>query len=319
MGSSRFRRNKRGNQRPGGEAGVVLLQHAAKFRKNRRFGHWKILVFGRAPWQGDGILRRVRISMLQSATKLAVLVVVQLGLSGLASAQDLPIRERVELYSPAAIVRGWSGFYIGANGGGAIGTSRWCTDATIGFNCISGDLASHDLSGAMAGGQAGYRWQTGVLVFGVEGSADWTNLKGENPSPLLPPPPIRVRGTEVKSLYSATGSIGVGLDRWLTYFKAGWAGAQVDLNADALCPCGPTTLKTSTQYYGGTAGAGLEFKVTQHFSIGAEYDYYRLGRSDITNLTNSGGAIVPCAFCNLRMDVHSAVVRANLTYNVNRY
>jgi len=34
------------------------------------------------------------------------------------------------------------------------------------------------LFGAVGGGQAGFNWQTGALVVGVEGDFDWSNPKG---------------------------------------------------------------------------------------------------------------------------------------------
>lgn len=40
-------------------------------------------------------------------------------------------------------------------------------------------------TGAVAGGQPGYRWQTGAWVFGVEGQGDWANLSGSNGPDLL--------------------------------------------------------------------------------------------------------------------------------------
>jgi hypothetical protein len=56
----------------------------------------------------------------------------------------------------------WSGFYIGANGGwGQANESGSLVPG--GFN-----LGSHKVSGAVAGGQIGYRWQARTWVFGVE-------------------------------------------------------------------------------------------------------------------------------------------------------
>ena len=69
----------------------------------------------------------------------------------------------------------WSGFYVGANGGGGWGHSYWDANAT-GMN----------LSGAQAGGTAGYNWQAGNAVFGLEGDLDWSNLKGSATLALCP-------------------------------------------------------------------------------------------------------------------------------------
>ena len=43
----------------------------------------------------------------------------------------------------------------------------------------------HTASGAVAGGQLGYRWQAGAWVFGVEAQGDWADLSGSNGPSLL--------------------------------------------------------------------------------------------------------------------------------------
>src|SRR5215213_3131853 len=93
------------------------------------------------------------------------------GLVQVASAADIPARGRAPAYQapPPMAYDTWSGFYIGGNVGGAWGTSRLCTDATIGLNCSAGDRVDHDLSGWLGGGQVGGRIQTGPVVFGIEG------------------------------------------------------------------------------------------------------------------------------------------------------
>jgi len=60
----------------------------------------------------------------------------------------------------------WSGFYLGANGGGGWSASHW--DSVGGTNG----------SGGVVGGTAGLNWQTGHAVFGIEGDIDWSNIKG---------------------------------------------------------------------------------------------------------------------------------------------
>src|SRR5262249_20182022 len=80
-------------------------------------------------------------------------------LASAANAADLSPMTRAPVYP-------WSGFYLGVNGGGALGSSTW--DST-------GDF---DLSGGLLGATAGYNWQAGTFVFGFEGDVDWTNIKG---------------------------------------------------------------------------------------------------------------------------------------------
>jgi outer membrane immunogenic protein len=245
--------------------------------------------------------------------RLIAVLVATSALTFAAQAADLPAKAPVYKVPPVAMYK-WTGIYLGANGGGGWGTGHFCTDAFAGAgSCANGDIADHNLSGWLAGGQLGYRYQITNCVFGIEGMWDAARIKGDNPSPLTAAP-NRIRGTDIKSLYSVTGSVGYAWDRWLFYAKGGWAGARVDLNADNL-NAGGFTMQTSTNYDGYTVGGGVEAFVWQNLSVGVEYDYYGLRRGDITNLANSGGVVNPCSFCDVNAHVHTVTARVNYTFN----
>jgi outer membrane immunogenic protein len=105
-------------------------------------------------------MRRVLLASVGMLTLTALV--------GPSGAADLPRRYNpVVPPAPAfAPAYNWTGFYLGINGGGGWGHSAWTT--TTGF----------DVSGGMIGGTAGYNWQMGQWVLGVEGDVDWTNFKG---------------------------------------------------------------------------------------------------------------------------------------------
>ena len=68
-------------------------------------------------------------------------------------------------------VYNWAGFYIGVNGGGAWNNQEWVNVANT---TLFGDLGPGEGfrqrgTGILAGGHAGYNWQSGCLVFGIEG------------------------------------------------------------------------------------------------------------------------------------------------------
>ena len=85
------------------------------------------------------------------------------------SAADMAIKA-----SPAptpAPVANWAGFYIGANFGGGVATANiydpdcfFCNDSTL-----------HGGFGEF-GGQAGYNWQFGHAVVGIEGDVNWQSF-----------------------------------------------------------------------------------------------------------------------------------------------
>jgi outer membrane immunogenic protein len=56
----------------------------------------------------------------------------------------------------------WSGFYIGAHGGGGEGRLQGATQ---------------DLQGTIAGGHAGYNWQGPNVVLGIEADLSWTDYE----------------------------------------------------------------------------------------------------------------------------------------------
>src|SRR5271170_6868117 len=94
-----------------------------------------------------------------------------IAMAGSASAADLGARPYTKAplpyYSP---VYDWSGFYIGGNGGW--GSSHNCWDNVTPGGSFVGTEGCHDATGAVAGGQIGYRWQAGGWVFGLEGQGD---------------------------------------------------------------------------------------------------------------------------------------------------
>jgi outer membrane immunogenic protein len=80
--------------------------------------------------------------------------------AGAASAADLPRRAQMPAKAPelAAPLYNWSGFYLGINGGGAWGTSRWDAPAA------GVTTGSFDISGGLVGGTAGFNMQTGQII-----------------------------------------------------------------------------------------------------------------------------------------------------------
>src|ERR1041385_5861634 len=84
-------------------------------------------------------------------------------MSGAAFAADLPARmpAKAPLYAP--VLYTWTGFYVGGNFGWG-----WSTgDANTTLGGVPGTVSGSG-NGALGGVQAGYNWQTGALVLGVE-------------------------------------------------------------------------------------------------------------------------------------------------------
>ena len=120
-----------------------------------------------------------------------------------------------------AAVYDWSGFYVGLNAGGA--SSHDCWDNV---NIVVVREGCHNATGALAGGQMGFRWQSGAWVFGVEGQGDWASLKGSNasiPVAFFAGAPLLTNQTKVNALGLLTGQVGYAWDSVLFYVKGGAA------------------------------------------------------------------------------------------------
>ena len=128
----------------------------------------------------------------------------------------------------------WSGFYVGAQVGGGLikepsgGSSN--TENTTQFGVgplLGGNSAGGNGTGAIAGGQAGYNYQMGNWLFGVEGEGFWSGIKmASNRSAFNSNGSILdTSGTTVKNTsdYTIAGRLGIVFDRTLIYGKGGWA------------------------------------------------------------------------------------------------
>jgi outer membrane immunogenic protein len=202
-----------------------------------------------------------------------------------AVAADLSVAPLYKAPPPAiAPAYNWSGFYLGINGGGGWGHSNWDT---------SSDRIG--LSGGLVGGTAGYNWQLGSAVLGVEGDIDWANLKGTNASTLCP------AGCSTSDTWLSTvrGRAGYAFGGVLPYVTGGLA--MGDVRATTLGFAGASNTSA-----GWTAGGGIEFALPGNWSAKAEYLYVDLGKF------NCGTACNGLPTDNVSM--HDNIVRAGVNY-----
>ena len=136
---------------------------------------------------------------------------VALGAVAPAVAADLAARPYTKAPPMVQAAYDWSGFYIGVNGGG--GTSRNSWDLVGGL-----PQGNHDATGGTIGGQVGYRWQTGPIVFGVEGQGNWADFSGDNVSQVIPGNRNR---TKIDAFGLFTGQVGYSWQNVLLYVKGG--------------------------------------------------------------------------------------------------
>jgi outer membrane immunogenic protein len=225
---------------------------------------------------------------------------IALGAAAPALAADLAARPYTKAPAMIAAVYDWSGFYIGANGGW--GSSHNCWDVVGGAGTAA--EGCHDATGGTAGGQIGYRWQTGTFVFGLEGQGNWADLKGSNPS-------LQFAGVTNQSRIDAfglfTGQIGYAWNNALLYVKGG-AAVTSDRFRTFNAAGALTTSSGDDTRWGGVVGVGLEYGFAPNWSAAIEYDHLFMQDNTLA-FTNAAGAAAGAD--RTRQDVDLVTVRVN--------
>jgi outer membrane immunogenic protein len=243
---------------------------------------------------------------LLGATALASLAMVMP-----AAAADLAARPYTKApMAPVAAIYDWTGFYIGANGGGA--WSRKCFDVVP---VVAGALLPEgcaDATGAVAGGQVGYRWQASSWVFGLEAQGDWADLSGSRNSTQF----IRVPGdatfnARVRALGLFTGQVGYAWNNALLYVKGGAAVAD-DRYEHRFLATGVVFDRGTESRWGAVVGAGIEYGFAPNWSVGIEYDHLFMGDRNVNFTTPAGGVLA--TIDRVRQDVDMVTARVNFRF-----
>ena len=186
----------------------------------------------------------------------SIAVLALFGASALAS--DLPTKAPVNKTPIAAPPYNWSGFYVGANFGGA-----W----TNGSLNIPGNNFYGGITEFIGGVQAGYNFQAGHLLLGIEGDFDWASFN----HPALPVPTLG--SVSHRWMSTVAGRVGLVNDRWLVFAKLG--GGWVHSDATVNVPGSPIWNGSSTNG-GWLIGGGIEYGFKAHWTVKLEYDYLAL-------------------------------------------
>jgi outer membrane immunogenic protein len=201
-------------------------------------------------------------------------LVAMLTLPPAAGAADLPVLPPAPPLIHAYF--NWTGFYLGGNFGLTQANDLW-TDAILLRNFSTGTNNARFI----LGGQAGFNYQVGRLVVGVEGDADW--ITNNNNIGATIPTPIGTLVVVNNDTWISTlaARFGFALDRVLFYGKAGggWVGNNGFLVTNQATRSAFAGFGSNTAS-GWLAGAGVEYAVTNGWSAKLEYNYIGLsGRS----------------------------------------
>lgn len=227
-------------------------------------------------------------------------------------------------YIPPPPIFTWTGFYIGANAGVAFGNNNGGI-ASYDFIAPAPGTAyvstSNNNARFTGGGQIGYNWQTGPMVFGLEADFDYlgngnTNVAVPGGAPL--PYFVAVRRNTGDFLGTVRGRLGYAVDRALFYVTGGLAyGGNGGNGSVTYYPAGgggPYTYTHSghTSNIGYAVGGGVEYAFTPHWTGRVEYLFVDRGNKDTTYLAPIGAPAGSSFTVNNR--TRDNIVRIGLNY-----
>jgi len=216
----------------------------------------------------------------------------------------------------------WTGFYLGVNAGYADPTADLSVAPGSGWNAPDPDWGSSStgpgiasigqhslgLHGFIGGGQAGYNYQIGNFVLGVEGDADYVDARDSYSTPTYGSVPVNgtsngsywAQGSaKVDDMFTLRLRAGVAFDRLLVFATGGVAFVDEKFSQSIGFTNSPPrqiiTLpvtngatgynagSASTTAVTGVVGGGLEYAFDNHWSLKGEYLYAPLKSQSFTS------------------------------------
>lgn len=238
--------------------------------------------------------------------------------------------------SVAAQGYSWTGLYLGIHAGGAWGNS----DVISTFSCPSpgncdynnqvnlnhvsnlgsGSLTPRSFTG---GGQAGYNWQMGQAVLGVEVDINAFNMNGSRSAaanfPVGVGVPLATTGVDTDWLVTARGRLGWALtSNILLYGTAGLAFTDLQVSNsvnDRGLPETKGSSGTTTTKTGYAVGGGLEWGLTRNWSVKGEYLFVDFGSAATQASAGpvSGGATAANIY-RTTGDLNAHIARLGVNY-----
>jgi len=211
--------------------------------------------------------------------------------SGGAFAADLPLPGPAPVppgsYYPGAQEYNWRGVYFGVNAGYGFGHSEWSDPG----NLMAPSTGSFTVNGPLFGGTAGINAQWGHVVFGAEFDADYSLIEGA----VTPTNGYCTAGatstsckTQNSLLSTVRARVGYAFDRVLVFGTGGAAFGNIRAGVTGGGATMPT-FQWSTEA-GWTAGGGVEYAITDNWTVKAEYLFVMLsnGQCNTASCGNNG-------------------------------
>jgi outer membrane immunogenic protein len=258
-----------------------------------------------------------------------------------AQAADLPTRKEAPapVFVPPPFT--WTGFYVGLNAGaiirsGSNSTSLFDPNAGIDGNFIANSFPTGfggGQTGFIGGGQAGYNWQTGAFVLGVETDFQGTTISNsfnQTGTPFSGPGAVAAglvgdsltvnAKANLDWLGTTRGRVGFVVtpdNRLMIYATGGVAYGGGSSNFTVLDATTGSifTGNPSSTRVGWVAGAGVEYALTNNWTIRGEYLYAGLGSTSFSTVGNTAANMFfPGVVASGKVSFNASIARAAINY-----
>jgi opacity protein-like surface antigen len=203
--------------------------------------------------------------------------------AGVAGAADLAVKAPVYKAPPPVILSDWAGFYLGIHGG--YGWGKTSFDSPF-------DIANASPKGGLFGGHAGYNWQYGSVVTGLEVDFDGADITDSgtvatNCSGVTRQLNIAAvncvslsRTMKFDELATARARLGyIVLPNLLAYGTAGAGWGHSTLTGTVTTLLGSASADANANNFGWVAGGGLEYKLFGNLIARGEYLHYDFSKT----------------------------------------
>lgn len=194
-------------------------------------------------------------------------------------------------------------------------------ESAIALGVIPRSLGSSSRGGFAGGVQAGYNWQSGSFVYGVEADFDGLTNKSSGGFVTVIPRAYTNAGSASASIsWLATARLRAGLafDRTLVYATGGIAAGGVKASSSSIGTDGSTydtfLGSVSKTRFGWTVGAGVEYALTDRWLLRGEGLYYNLGRVSYGVNAQDANTLSEGLSITARHKADGFVLRTGLSY-----
>ena len=248
--------------------------------------------------------------------KILLASVGVIALTGSAAlAADLPSRAPPPVYLPPPPIFTWTGIYIGGQIGYAWGTGSNNFNGVLPDGTVIATSVGGTPNGVIGGANVGFNYQINQWVLGLEGTVDGTSLS--NTAVASFPDGSSVSANSTADIQgSIRGRLGVAFDRVLIYATGGVAFGGFNTNVALSDPNDGIFVNgsRSNTRVGWTVGGGIQYAVTNNWSVRAEYRY-----TDFGSINNGLTALPATAFFNGGRQLQQNQVQVGFDYKFDLF